>query len=139
LGKGHHDVTFRVRTHGAARGPVARIVIKPREGSALASREVWAAGSGDADVWRDLVVSFDVTTPVTTRVEFRVEYLGGVDLWVDRIALPHQHAVEVFDVTPLLTGFNTHAGPFDAHPNARAHGILANALYRHITAPPVSP
>jgi hypothetical protein len=34
----------------------------------------------------------------------------------------------VVDVTESLMGFNTHASMFDAHPNERAHDVMAQEV-----------
>jgi hypothetical protein len=44
------------------------------------------------------------------------------------IALQVDYGFQVIDLTEALNTFNTHASSFDAHPNERAHQVMADAV-----------
>jgi hypothetical protein len=45
------------------------------------------------------------------------------------VKLKVDYGFEVLDLTESLNQFNTHASSFDAHPNARAHQVIADQVY----------
>lgn len=55
----------------------------------------------------------------------RVSSLGTTPFSVANIALGADYGFEVVDLTDDLNAFNTHASVFDAHPNERAHRVMA--------------
>jgi hypothetical protein len=44
------------------------------------------------------------------------------------IDIPVDYGMEVVDLTEALNTFDTHASIFDAHPNARAHQVVAEEV-----------
>jgi hypothetical protein len=51
--------------------------------------------------------------------------LAGVDLAV-------RYDFEVLDLTDTMNAFNTHVSIFDAHPNARAHRVIAESVLKEL-------
>ena len=43
------------------------------------------------------------------------------------------YGIEVVDAIPYLRDLDTWASPFDSHPNARAHAVLADVLYERLS------
>jgi hypothetical protein len=91
-------------------------------------------GRGNAAVdlqardWQQLPVSIDVRGAQGHSVRFRVVSPGAVGLSLASIDIPVDYGFTVVDVTEPLKGFNTHASMFDAHPNERAHAVLAQEV-----------
>ena len=133
LAKGDYTVTFRMKTSALTPDPLAIVDVVAAKGSVtLAKKEVKGEDFGQAGQWRDFKLSFTVGEKRIDQVEFRVRYAGAADLYVDTIDLPVDYGIEVVDPTPQLKDFNTHASMFDAHPNARAHAVMADAFYKQI-------
>lgn len=131
--KGDHEVTFRIKVGSEAHGPIALIDAVAGNGAVtLAMKKIMGEDFGKAGVWREFKLSFRTEEEITNGVEFRLNYMGGADLSLDSVSFPTDYGIEVVDATPRLTGFNTHASLFDAHPNARAHGVMADVLYEKI-------
>ena len=42
--------------------------------------------------------------------------------------MPVDYGFTVVDLTERLNSFNTHASMFDAHPNERAHAVMAQEV-----------
>jgi hypothetical protein len=51
------------------------------------------------------------------------------------IDVPVDYGFEVVDLTDALNTFDTHASIFDAHPNERAHQVIADQILRALESP----
>jgi hypothetical protein len=79
--------------------------------------------------WHDVAVH--VTTPERAHfVRLRVTGNGQAPFSLARVAFPVDYGFEVVDLTGPLNTFNTHASIFDAHPNERAHRVMAEKVAR---------
>lgn len=98
----------------------------------LARLTINKSGFGGEGTWKPFTLKFALGK-FTKDLEFRVFYKGNGDLYADRIEIPVKNDIEALDMSPYLTGFDTHATLLDSHPNARAHAVMASALYNTIT------
>ena len=78
--------------------------------------------------WRDVRVR-PAAPPEPTLVRLRLVSTGATAMTVARLALPVDYGFLVVDPTEALNTFDTHASIFDAHPNERAHQVLAEQLF----------
>jgi hypothetical protein len=53
---------------------------------------------------------------------------GALALSLASIDIPVDYGFTVVDITEPLNAFNTHASMFDAHPNERAHAVIAQEV-----------
>ncbi len=130
--KGGYKMTFRLKTSDVIDTPIATIEIKSH-GKIIARQNVSGSDFTQQNKWQEFTIPFVVTEKLDKSIEFEVIYLGGADLSLERVQLPVDYGIEVFDLTTDLTGFNSYVSLFDAHPNEKAHNIMAQALYRQIT------
>jgi hypothetical protein len=56
------------------------------------------------------------------------------ELDIASIDLQVHHDFDVVDLTHPLNRFNSHVSGFDAHPNPRAHGVIADAVFDMLSA-----
>jgi hypothetical protein len=78
--------------------------------------------------WQQLPMRIDVRGAQGHSVRFRVVSPGEVGFSIASIDIPVDYGFTVVDVTESLKGFNTHASMFDAHPNERAHDVMAQEV-----------
>lgn len=98
-------------------------VLDAKSNERLASAPLQARPGG----WHDVVVH--VTTPERAHfVRLRVTGNGQTPFSVARVAFPVDYGFKVIDLTRPLNTFNTHASIFDAHPNERAHRVMADKV-----------
>jgi hypothetical protein len=77
--------------------------------------------------WHEVAVH--MTTPERAHlVRLRVSGNGQTPFSVARVAFPVDYGMQVVDVTASLNTFNTHASIFNAHPNERAHRVIAEKV-----------
>lgn len=128
---GHYAVDFEVRLDAAAEHPGHVRVVDRASGAGVADVEIPHDAVGS---WVHVVVPFDITrAPLAEHIEFQVTAAPAAKLSVGTIGLDvHYRHIEVLDPTDRLNTFDTHASIFDAHPNARAHGVLADLLYERL-------
>ncbi len=133
LGKGKYRITFRIKSSFTGEGDIAIIDVASDIGKTTHARKALGAKDFAGEKgWKDFVLEFEVKKKLIEKVEFRVQYTGAGDLSLDTIEFPVDYNLEVVDFLPYLTGFDTHATLFDAHPNARAHAVMADVLYKKI-------
>lgn len=88
-----------------------------------------ASGSG----WQDL--SFDISVPEQPRrARLRIASSGRVAFAIAKLAMPVNYGLAVVDLTSDLNTFNTHTSIFDAHPNERAHRVIAERVFQALGA-----
>jgi hypothetical protein len=61
-------------------------------------------------------------------VRFRLVSPGALGLSLASIDIPVDYRFTVVDVTEPLNAFDTHVSIFDAHPNERAHAVIAQEV-----------
>jgi hypothetical protein len=62
-------------------------------------------------------------------VRLRLSSTGTTPFEIARLAMPVDYGFETLDLTDALNAFDTHASVFDAHPNERAHRVVADAVF----------
>ena len=81
--------------------------------------------------WRDVTVQ--VVVPERSRsVRLRISGNGRTAFSVAQVAVPVDYGFEVVDLTAALNTFNTHTSIFDAHPNERAHQLIAEKVLERL-------
>lgn len=128
---GHYVVDFEVKLDTATEHPGHVRVVDRASGTGVADVEIPHDAVGS---WMHVVVPFDIArAPLADHIEFQVTADPAAKLSVGTIGLDvHYRNIEVLDPTDRLNTFDTHASIFDAHPNARAHGVLADLLYERL-------
>ena len=96
------------------------------------TNEVVGRGTATLDVqardWQRLPVKIDIRGTSGHSVRFRLVSPGALALSVASIDIPVDYGFTVVDLTEPLNTFNTHASMFDAHPNERAHAVMAQEV-----------
>ena len=77
---------------------------------------------------RSIDVDFTVDESLVQDLEFRFLADPGAPVSFDTIAFDVDYGLEVVDPIDRLTSIDTRASIFDAHPNERAHEVLAEVL-----------
>lgn len=132
FGAGENSATFWLKSGSAKDGQVAQIDVASGLGKTIhAQMTINKSDFGGEEKWRPFTLKFNLGK-FTKDLEFRVLYSGNGSLYADRIEIPMKYNIEVVDMLPHLSGFDTHATLFDAHPNARAHATIATVLYNKI-------
>ena len=91
-------------------------------------------GRGNAAVdmqargWQRLPVKIDVRGADGHSVRVRLVSPGALGFSLASIDIPVDYGFTVVDLTEPLNTFNTHASMFDAHPNERAHAVMAQEV-----------
>jgi hypothetical protein len=132
FGVGESSATFWLKSGSAKDGQVAQIDVASDLGKTIhAQLTINKSDFGGEEEWFPFTLKFNLDK-FTKDLEFRVLYSGNGYLYADRIEIPVRYNIEVVDMLPHLSGFDTHATLFDAHPNAKAHAAIATALYNKI-------
>jgi hypothetical protein len=79
---------------------------------------------------RDMHVRLEIPGDAARRVSVRVTLAAGGECSLTSIAIPVGDDFEVIDMTDRLNDFDTHASSFDAHPNERAHQVIAETVLK---------
>lgn len=133
LAHGDYALTVHLKSEGGAM-PIARVSVLGGDDAVLGTTEVLASSSG----WHTATVRFHVADRVAPNVQTRIEAMGAA-VGIGRIELPVHYGIEVVDLGPPLSGITTAASPFDAHPNAAAHAVMAEVLAAQIRHAPATP
>jgi hypothetical protein len=80
-------------------------------------------------------VRLDVPGRAVSRLALRLTAARPGNWTLTNIALPVDYGFAVLDLAETLNTFNTHASSFDAHPNERAHQVMADVVFRAMSAP----
>jgi hypothetical protein len=65
-------------------------------------------------------------------VRLRLTATGKAPFAAAAIEIPVDYAFKVVDLTETLNNFNTHTSIFDAHPNTRAHKVIAEKVFEAV-------
>ena len=84
----------------------------------------------DTRGWQNAVARLDLkgTNQNMTRLRIVLSQPAGVAF--ASIDVPVDYGMTVVDLTEALNTFDTHASIFDAHPNERAHRVIADQVLR---------
>jgi hypothetical protein len=86
--------------------------------------------------WRGLIVPIVIEGDKGREVRFRLTSSGATGFALGSIDFPVDYGMRVVDLTEPLNAFNTHASIFDAHPNARAHAVMAQKVFEALAGAP---
>ena len=78
--------------------------------------------------WQQLPLKIDVRGTDGHSVRLRLVSPGSLALSLASIEIPVDYGFTVVDIIEPLNTFNTHASIFDAHPNERAHDVMAQEV-----------
>ena len=78
--------------------------------------------------WQQLPLKIDVRGTNGHSVRFRLVSPGALGVSLASIDIAVDYGFTVVDLTEALNTFNTHASMFDAHPNERAHAVMAEEV-----------
>jgi hypothetical protein len=98
----------------------------------VASASVPAGGGEETAKHR---VRLDVPGRGVSRIAIRLTAARPGNWTLTNIALPVDYGLDVLDLSESLNTFNTHASTFDAHPNERAHQVMADVVFAAMSAP----
>jgi hypothetical protein len=122
------NVTLRVMCDSPSRVPAVLAV----EAVDHVTNQIIGRGNAAVDMqargWQQLPVRIDIRGTHGHSVRLRVLSPGASGLALASIDIPVDYGFTVVDVTEPLNAFNTHASMFDAHPNERAHAVLAQEV-----------
>ena len=135
---GHYRITARIRLDRPISSPssaVATLTVSVN-GAPVGSRSIDAASLAEPGSWCEVPIDFDVRNALAD-VQWGIEVGPAIFLSVESMTVPVGYErLDVIDLSDRLNGFDTHASLFDAHPNARAHAVIADALAEWIRADP---
>jgi hypothetical protein len=136
LAKGQYTATFRLKLENfAGDGAVADISVTKDKGKApLASKTLFKEDFGKQGEWREFTLQFVINENIASGIEFVILYRGVGDLYADTVSFPVSYPtpIEIVDLTEALHGLDTYSSVFDFHPNAKAHGVMADELYEQL-------
>jgi hypothetical protein len=122
------DLTLRVMCDGPTRVPAVFAV----EAVDHVTNQIVGRGTAAVDTqargWQQLSVRVDVRGTNGHSVRLRLVSPGALGFSLASIDIPVDYGFTVVDITEPLNKFNTHASMFDAHPNERAHAVIAQEV-----------
>jgi hypothetical protein len=104
--------------------PFAAVSLLDAATNQVISSSAATAASGG---WRDVAVTLALPER-GRRARIRVTSTGHTPFSLAQVALPVDYAFSAVDLTAALNTFNTHTSIFDAHPNERAHKLIAEKV-----------
>jgi hypothetical protein len=127
------DANARTRDTPGTPGTLGTLDLLDASTNEVLSTAPLAAAPGG---WRDVDVRLNVGDRAR-RTRLRLTANSSAPFAVGDIALPVDYGFTVVDLTASLNSFNTHASIFDAHPNERAHQVVAEKVLEALqkTAP----
>ena len=128
FGPGALDVTV---SFAGERGLVE--IFEPSTGRSVAAAPL---SRSDGRQLHEEMVRLLVPGPRVSRLGLRVTIPGRCACEVANLAFGVDYGFEVLDLTDTLNTFDTHVSSFDAHPNARAHQVMADVAYAALVGSP---
>jgi hypothetical protein len=128
MSEGVLDVALRVKCNSPSNGPA----VVTLEAVDHITGEIVGRGTVTVDSqargWQELPVKIDIRGTNGHSVRLRLVPPGALALSLASIDIPVDYGFTVVDITEPLNAFNTHASMFDAHPNERAHAVIAQEV-----------
>ena len=122
------DVTVRVMCDNPSSAP-ATVAIEAVD---HVTNQIVGRGTAAVDVqargWQQLPIEIDIPATNGHSVRLRLVSPGALAFSLGAIEIPVDYGFTVVDITEPLNAFNTHASMFDAHPNERAHAVMAQEV-----------
>jgi lysophospholipase L1-like esterase len=130
--RGALDVTVRFASPAPAGTAVATLdALDEASGAVLASAPVVSQQAGSA--LQDVRVRFDLPDGAGHYVRLAVGRVSRHHIDLASLDLAVDYGFEVLDPADPLNTFDTHVSMFDAHPNARAHRVIADHVFARVT------
>ena len=131
LAPGRLEVTLSIAVQANGRDLGRVQIVDSANGQVVASAPLTRDPGDPADkLTVGLFIAGEEPRPLAVQV-----YSYGRAAWaLANITIPVDYGFEVLDLTPRLNTFNTHTSSFDAHPNERAHRVMADAVYAALSA-----
>jgi hypothetical protein len=129
---GRLQATFTILAHEDTRELGRVHLVDALNQTVIASAALTRSAAGPVD---EVTVSFSVPGEEMRRLSFQVDSNRQAEWALANISMPVDYGFEVLDLTELLNTFNTHTSSFDAHPNERAHLVMADAVYAALAGP----
>jgi hypothetical protein len=127
LPAGGADVTLSLSFEAAATGLFGTLDVIDATSNEVSSTFQLAVPAGALTGWQE--VSVHPGSPDRSAlVRLRLSSLGTTGFLVGNVGISIDYGFSVLDLTDDLNRFNTHASVFDAHPNERAHGVMAEKI-----------
>jgi lysophospholipase L1-like esterase len=125
-----YDLTVRVRLDSVPSrvdAPIATFDVLVGDEPA-ASIPIAVSSFPGAGRWTNLSVRFSVAGALAP-FRWELRNAPGTSMSVDTVSLPVTYpGLSVIDLTARMNTFDTHVSVFDAHPNERAHQVIAEEL-----------
>ena len=121
------DVGVRLAPDTASRPAVVTVEAVDHVTNQIVGRGA-AAVDAEARDGQPLKAKVDIRGTNGHSVRLRVSAPGAPALSIASIDIPVDYGFTVVDLTEPLNTFNTHASIFDAHPNERAHAVMAQEV-----------
>ena len=80
--------------------------------------------------WQDAPVMLELRGTDGNMTRLRITLSQSPEVAIASIDVPVDYGMTVVDLTDALNTFDTHASIFDAHPNERAHRVIADQVLR---------
>ena len=132
---GHYRLTARLRLDRSV-PPSSSVVavLKVTVGDGFEVSQPIDRAFARTGEWGEGAIDFDVTRGLT-HVHWKLDVPRATFMSVDQLTVPVTYdRLDVLDLSDRLNTFNTHVSLFDAHPNARAHAVIAETLAQWIEA-----
>ena len=123
------EVACRERGAGDAAAEIATLQVIDNKSQEVLAEHAIAVRAGQSGL-QTVVAPLTIPGPDAHRVRFRVTSTGRAEWKLASIGAHVDYGIEVLDLTAALNTFDTHASIFDAHPNAAAHQVIADEVYR---------
>lgn len=134
---GPMDVVIGLGAATAARQELGRVELVDDTGALVdAAPLVLEGGTGEPG---EVTVRLDPKGLSGHYVTLAVHKTSPLPMDLSSIGLVVDYHFTVIDPTPDLAGFDTHVNIYDAHPNARAQQVMADAVYEVLRTGQVSP
>jgi hypothetical protein len=128
LAAGAYSLATRLRLDSPTGGEAVTLVVRAGDRT-IAERRINGEQFIQPGRWSNFTLDFKIDSPIAEHVAWEVSVPCGVLVSIDTFTLPvHYDRLDVLDLTAPLNTFDTHASIFDAHPNPRAHAVIAAAL-----------
>lgn len=131
LPTGGADVALTASLDGETAAPFATLDVIDATSNDVIQTVPLSPPSDATPGWHEVTVHAGSPEPARL-VRLRVSAVAATAFSVSNLAIAVDYGFRVVDLTEDLNRFNTHASVFDAHPNERAHQLMAEKIFRAI-------
>jgi hypothetical protein len=129
FGDGTLDVVVTLSCAAASAAEIGVLEAFDDVTNQLLDRRPLVIDPGSRD-WQTAPVTFDLQGTSGNLTRFRIVLHQAIAVSLASIDVPVDYGMRVVDLTDVLNTFDTHASIFDAHPNERAHRVVAEQVLR---------